>query len=78
MTDHSSSPAPLLDSPRPWRRVVVTGMGWISPIGNTWADVKTSLETNTSGVVRMTDWESIEDLNTRVAAPARPFELDPV
>ena len=79
MTDLSPSPAtPLLDSPRPWRRVVVTGMGWISPIGNTWADVRTSLETNTSGVVRMTEWESIEDLNTRVAAPARPFELDPV
>lgn len=59
------------------KRVVVTGMGFISPLGNCWTDVRANLEANRSAVVHMTDWEGLKDLNTRAAAPAAPFELDP-
>lgn len=59
------------------RRVVVTGMAAISPIGSTWEEVRASLRANKSGIRHMTEWEKLEDLNTRVAAPAAPFELDP-
>ncbi|WP_297610682.1 beta-ketoacyl-ACP synthase [uncultured Sutterella sp.] len=59
------------------RRVVVTGMAAISPIGSTWEEVRASLKANKSGIRHMTEWEKLEDLNTRVAAPAAPFELDP-
>ena len=59
-------------------RVVITGMAGISPLGNDWAAVRGALERNESGIVRMHAWENVEDLNTRVAAPAKPFELDPV
>lgn len=60
----------------PKKRVVVTGMGFISPLGNCWADVRANLEANRSAIVHMTDWDGLKDLNTRVAAPAAPFELD--
>ena len=62
---------------RTLKRVVVTGMAGISPLGNDWAAVRGALERNESGIVRMNEWDQVEDLNTRVAAPAKPFELDP-
>jgi len=49
------------------RRVVVTGIGFLSPIGNSLADVRTSLLTGRSGIVAMPEWESIGSLRTRVA-----------
>lgn len=60
------------------KRVVITGMAGISPLGNTWEDVRQSLQNNVSGITHMTDWDCCTDLNTRVGAPAKPFELDPV
>lgn len=59
------------------KRVVVTGMGFISPLGNDWPSVRANLEANRSAVVRMNEWDELSDLNTRVAAPAAPFALDP-
>lgn len=63
--------------PREPRRVVVTGMGMISPLGCDWGTVRAALLSGKSGIQHMTDWERYSDLNTRVAAPAAPFELDP-
>lgn len=61
-------------------RVVVTGMGYVSPLGCDRETVRRALFENKSGVRRAAEWDSIADLNTRVAAPAAPFEetLDPV
>ncbi len=60
------------------KRVVITGMGAISPLGNDWETVRRHLFQHESGIRHMTDWDSCHGLNTRVGAPAAPFELDPV
>lgn len=57
------------------RRVVVTGMAGISPIGNRWADVERVLHARQNAVRHMGEWDDIKGLNTRLGAPAAPFEL---
>jgi len=56
-------------------RVVITGMAGISPIGNNWADVERALRARQNAVRRMGEWDDITGLNTRLGAPAAPFEL---
>jgi 3-oxoacyl-[acyl-carrier-protein] synthase II len=58
------------------RRVAVTGMAGISPIGNDWASIRERLGEYRNAVVRMAEWEDYEGLNTRLGAPAAPFELN--
>ena len=48
-------------------RVVVTGMGVRTPIGNTVKDVADALKTGKSGIRYMPDWEKIERMRTKVA-----------
>ncbi|OHD14783.1 MAG: beta-ketoacyl-ACP synthase II [Spirochaetes bacterium GWC1_27_15] len=49
------------------RRVVVTGYGIISPIGNNKEEIKNSFYNKQSGVVAMPEWEKIQHLKSRVA-----------
>jgi len=60
------------------RRVVVTGMGAISPLGCDWPTVEARLKSRRNAVQHMHEWDAYDGLNTRVGAPAAPFELDPV
>jgi len=57
------------------RRVVVTGIGAISPIGNTWPDVRRNLERNKNRVILMEDWLEIEGLNTKLGVPVTDFSV---
>ncbi|MCL2872538.1 MAG: beta-ketoacyl-ACP synthase [Betaproteobacteria bacterium] len=57
------------------RRVVVTGMAGISPIGNHWEAVERALRARRNAVRHMHEWDDIVGLNTRLGAPAAPFEL---
>ncbi|HEY0061239.1 MAG TPA: beta-ketoacyl-ACP synthase [Telluria sp.] len=57
------------------RRVVVTGMAGISPIGNDWETIRARLGEYRNAVVNMPSWADYEGLNTNLAAPAAPFEL---
>lgn len=57
------------------RRVVVTGCGTISALGNTWNEFERNLRNNKSGVCYMAEWERYEGLNTRLAAPVNDFKL---
>lgn len=57
------------------RRVVVTGMGGISPLGNDWSTVRAHLGSYRNAVARMDDWSDYEGLNTQLGVPAAPFEL---
>ena len=57
------------------RRVVVTGMAGISPLGNDWPTIRARLQEYRNAIVRMEDWAGYEGLNTQLGAPAAPFEL---
>lgn len=56
------------------RRVVVTGMGGISPVGSDWATIRANLESGSTGIRYLQDWEQYTDLNTRLGAPVNDFE----
>jgi 3-oxoacyl-[acyl-carrier-protein] synthase II len=57
------------------RRVVVTGMAGISPIGSGWAEVEQSLRAGKNAVRVMDAWKLIDGLNTNLGAPITDFEL---
>lgn len=59
------------------KRVVVTGFGAISPLGNDWETVSAKLKSCTNAVQVMKEWADIKGLHTRLGCPAAPFELDP-
>ncbi|MCX7107475.1 MAG: beta-ketoacyl-ACP synthase [Methylococcales bacterium] len=51
------------------KRVVVTGMAGISPIGNNWEQVAKKLKTQSTGIQRLDEWDKYIGLNTRLGAP---------
>lgn len=51
------------------KRVVVTGMAGISPIGNDWQTVAEHLKKQITGIQTMDDWAKYKGLNTRLGAP---------
>jgi len=57
------------------RRVAVTGMAGISPIGNDWSCVRTRLGAYRNAVMRMPEWAEYDGLNTQLGAPAADFTL---
>ena len=57
------------------KRVVVTGFGALSPLGHDWPSVLASLRSGRNAVQVMEAWAQYDGLNTRLGAPARPFEL---
>lgn len=58
------------------RRVVVTGMGVVSPLGSDLDTVERALLSGETGVRRMDAWDSVEHMLTRLAAPADVPELE--
>ena len=57
------------------RRVAITGMAGISPIGNDWHSVRGRLEAYRNAVTRMPEWDEYDGLNTQLGAPAADFTL---
>ena len=57
------------------RRVAVTGMAGISPIGNDWKCVRARLGAYRNAVTRMPGWDEYDGLNTQLGAPAADFTL---
>ncbi|UOA10585.1 beta-ketoacyl-ACP synthase [Methylobacter sp. S3L5C] len=51
------------------KRVVVTGMAGLSPIGNDWQQVAARLKINSNGIQFMPEWDNYIGLNTRLGAP---------
>ncbi|WKD49945.1 beta-ketoacyl-ACP synthase [Microbulbifer spongiae] len=56
------------------KRVVITGMAGISPIGQGWDAVSFSLHNRLTGVTYIQDWDKYEGLETRLGAPVREFK----
>ena len=57
------------------RRVVVTGMSGLTPIGLEWKHVRDAILAGRSGVVRVPELERIDGLATQLGAPASEFEV---
>lgn len=57
------------------KRVVITGVGAISPLGNDWPAVCAQLRAGRNAVACLPEWDGYEGLNTRLAARAAPFDL---
>lgn len=56
------------------RRVVVTGMGVVSPLGSDVHSLWSGIIAGRSGVVPFPAWAEIEDLGARIGAPVQGFE----
>ncbi|WP_321491752.1 beta-ketoacyl-[acyl-carrier-protein] synthase family protein [uncultured Desulfobacter sp.] len=54
-------------------RVVITGLGIISPIGNTAHEIWQSLIHNTSGIAPVPEWEQVKDLKVRLAGSCKDY-----
>ncbi len=52
------------------RRVVVTGFGGITPLGDTWASIGARLRTCKNAVRYMPEWDYFDALNSRIGCPA--------
>jgi 3-oxoacyl-[acyl-carrier-protein] synthase II len=59
------------------RRVVVTGMAGLCPLGQDWASVRTRLRGGVSGVSSRPDWAAYDGLQTRLAASVENFVPPP-
>ena len=59
------------------KRVVVTGCGGITALGQDWPTIERALRNNTSGVARMAEWDRYAELNTRLGGPVPEFKLPP-
>ena len=51
------------------KRVVITGMAAITPIGNDWKTVSSHLKSQTTGIQTMDDWAQYSGLNSQLGAP---------
>lgn len=59
------------------RRVAVTGMGGLSPIGHNWPDIEQALHGYQNKVRYIPEWEAFSGLNSRLGAALLSFELPP-
>ena len=57
------------------RRVVVTGIGALSPLGHDWATVRSHLLSGRNAIRVMHEWEGYEGLSTQLGCTVAPFEL---
>lgn len=57
------------------KRVVISGIGGISPLGNDWPTIAARLREVRNAVARVPDWEPYDGLNTKLGAAAADFEL---
>jgi 3-oxoacyl-[acyl-carrier-protein] synthase II len=59
------------------KRVVVTGIGALSPLGHDWATASDRLRSLRNVVHVIDEWASYDGLHTRLGAAVQPFELPP-
>lgn len=57
------------------RRVVVTGIGALSPLGHDWVTVRERLRTGRTAIRVMDEWKVYEGLNTQLGSTVPAFDL---
>jgi 3-oxoacyl-[acyl-carrier-protein] synthase II len=57
------------------RRVVVTGVGGVSALGDSWERIEAAFRAARSGVRYMSEWERFGDMSTRLGAPCDHFAV---
>ncbi len=60
------------------RRVVVTGMGLLSPIGNSLDEFTEGLKQGRSGIRKMPEWDIVEKMRTRLAGVCENIEEEKI
>ncbi|ODP32532.1 beta-ketoacyl-ACP synthase [Pandoraea sp. ISTKB] len=58
-------------------RVVVTGFGGVTALGNRWEDIEAALLAGKNAVRKMPEWDYFELLNGRLACPVEDFAPPP-
>ncbi len=58
------------------RRVVVTGFGGVTGLGNDWPTIRKNFHDGHTAIRRMDAWDRFEGINTRLAAPVAEFNVD--
>lgn len=58
------------------RRVVVTGMGGVTALGEDWKTIRANLAAGKTAVRRMADWDMFTGVRTRLAAPIADFSVE--
>lgn len=55
------------------KRVVITGMGAMTSLGNDWDSVARNAAAGKTGIIYMKEWDKFNELNTRLAGPLQDF-----
>lgn len=58
------------------KRVVVTGMGGVTSLGEDWAIISAKMREGKTGIRRMESWDFYDGLNTRLAGPVEGFDVE--
>jgi 3-oxoacyl-[acyl-carrier-protein] synthase II len=57
------------------KRVVVTGMGGVTALGDRWIDIEARLRAGRNAVARIPAWSRFDGLHTQLGAPVTHFEV---
>ena len=57
------------------KRVVITGVGGVTALGNTFAEIEPNLKNKKSAIKYMPEWERFNGLHTKLGAPVMNFAL---
>ena len=57
------------------KRVVVTGIGGITPLGHDWTQIESRLRAFRNAARRMPEWDYFDALNSRLGCPVDDFKL---
>lgn len=57
------------------KRVVITGVAGVAPIGLNWDAMREALKQNRSGIVHLPGWAEYDGLNTQLGGPVSDFEV---
>jgi len=57
------------------QRVVITGAGNVSPLGDSWQDVRENLLLKRNAIRYMSEWDEYPELKTRLGAPIEDFDV---